>query len=104
MTKCAYCEYNDGAVYTSDPPKYRCTVTGEYHLALDDCTVEFAPVVWCKDCKYSTPLTFYDKGVKGLFCNYRGSIGDWRYRTETDYCSRGERRENVKSDTDTDDI
>lgn len=42
--KCAYCKYNDGAVYTSNPPKYRCSVTGEYHLALDDCNVEFAPV------------------------------------------------------------
>ena len=63
-----------------------------------------APVVRCKDCKYSTPLTFYDKGVKRLFCNYRGSIGDWRYRTTDDFCSRGERRENVNSDTDTDDI
>lgn len=42
--KCAYCKYNDGSVYTSNPPKYRCSVTGEYHLALDDCNVEFAPV------------------------------------------------------------
>lgn len=42
--KCAYCEYNDGAVYASNPPKYRCSVTGEYHLALDDCNVEFAPI------------------------------------------------------------
>lgn len=55
--------------------------------------VDAEEVVRCKDCKYSTPLTYYDKGVKGLFCNYRGSIGDWRYRTETDYCSRGERKE-----------
>ena len=44
MSKCAYCEYNDGAVYTSIPVKYKCTITGEFHLALDDCNVEFAPV------------------------------------------------------------
>ena len=44
MTKCMYCEYRDGATYTSMPPKYKCTITGEYHLALDDCNVEFAPV------------------------------------------------------------
>lgn len=53
-------------------------------------------LVQCKDCKYSTPQTFYDKGVKGLFCNYRGSIGDWRYRTADDFCSRGERKDEAK--------
>lgn len=58
--------------------------------------IEFVKVVWCKDCKYSTPLTLYDKGVKGLFCNYRGSIGDWRYRTTDDFCSRGERKDEVE--------
>ena len=44
MTKCAYCEYNDGMVYTSIPPKYKCTITNEFHLGDDDCNVEFAPV------------------------------------------------------------
>lgn len=44
MSKCAYCKYTDGVVYTSMPPKYKCTITGEYHLALDDCNVEFVPV------------------------------------------------------------
>ena len=42
--KCAYCEYNDGLVYTSIPPKYKCTITNEFHLGFDDCDVEFAPV------------------------------------------------------------
>lgn len=41
---CAYCKHTDGVVYTSLPPKYKCAITGEYHLALDDCNVEFAPV------------------------------------------------------------
>lgn len=41
---CAYCKYNDGMVYTSIPPKYKCTITNEFHLGLDDCNVEFAPV------------------------------------------------------------
>jgi hypothetical protein len=44
MYKCAYCKYNDGKIYTSMPPKYRCTITNEYHSALDDCDVEFIPV------------------------------------------------------------
>lgn len=41
-------------------------------------------LVRCKDCKY---CLIHDKI---LFCGYMGSIGEWRYRTETDYCSRGE--------------
>ena len=42
--KCAYCDYTDGLVYTSMPPKYRCTITNEFHLGFDDCDVEFTPV------------------------------------------------------------
>lgn len=50
---CAYCVYNDGAVYTSIPPKYKCTITNEFHFGLDNCDVEFAPVKhgrWIDDC------------------------------------------------------
>ena len=45
------------------------------------------PVVRCKDCKYCITHG------KILFCEYMGNIGDWRFRTETDYCSRGESRD-----------
>jgi len=41
---CVSCKYNDGMVYTSIPPKYKCTITNEFHLAFDDCNVKFAPV------------------------------------------------------------
>ena len=44
MTNCAYCKYNDGMVYTSMPPKYKCTITKEFHLGDDDWNVEFEPV------------------------------------------------------------
>ena len=44
MRYCAYCEYNDGCVYTSLPPQYKCTITGEFHLGDDPCSVDFAPV------------------------------------------------------------
>lgn len=88
MAKCAYCEHNDGAVYTSYPPKYRCTVTGEYHLALDDCDVEFAPVVRCKDCKwYSRFISMTGKLLSEGRCEYHSN-----YFAEDDYCSRGERK------------
>ena len=46
--RCVYCKYNDGLVYTSIPPKYRCTITNEFHLGSDDCNVEFAPVQYGK--------------------------------------------------------
>lgn len=41
---CGYCKHADGIVYASNPPKYRCSVTGEYHIPYDDCNVEFEPV------------------------------------------------------------
>lgn len=47
-------------------------------------------LVRCKDCKYC--ITHNEI----LFCNYQGSIGDWRFRTETDFCSRGKRRDKVE--------
>lgn len=49
-------------------------------------------IVRCKDCKH---CLIHDKI---LFCGYWGSIGEWRYRSETDYCSRGERKE-VENET-----
>lgn len=72
--KCAYCKYNDGVVYTSNPPKYRCSVTGEYHLALDDCNVEFAPV------KHGQWEQYLDEGLKWK-CSKCGSrfATPWRY-------------------------
>lgn len=41
---CANCEYNDGVVYTSMPPQYKCTITNKFHRNNDKCDVEFAPV------------------------------------------------------------
>ena len=34
---CAYCEHTDGMIYTSIPPKIRCTLTGEWHDRGDVC-------------------------------------------------------------------
>lgn len=41
--KCGNCPKTDGTVYTSNPPKVRCTVTGNFHFYGDEC-----------DCKYIT--------------------------------------------------
>lgn len=43
-TICANCEHNDGNVYTSNPPMYKCTITGEFYHGFHECEVEFAPV------------------------------------------------------------
>ena len=41
---CGFCEHTDGLIYTSNPPKVKCTITGEYHFTHNECVVEFAPV------------------------------------------------------------
>ena len=37
---CCVCGYTDGCVYTSYPPKIKCSITGEFHFATDNCDVE----------------------------------------------------------------
>lgn len=62
--------------------------------------VEFVKVVRCKDCKwYSQFTSMTGKLLSDGCCEYHSN-----YFAEDDFCSRGERRENVNSDTDTDDI
>ena len=36
-TTCANCQHNDGLVYTSFPPKYRCTITNNFHFGYEFC-------------------------------------------------------------------
>lgn len=42
---CGNCDKTDGLCYASLPPKVKCTVTGEYHLYSDECTVKQQPIV-----------------------------------------------------------
>lgn len=65
-------------------------IARQYAPKFDKPVVDMVEVVRCKDCKY---CLIHDKI---LFCEYMGSIGEWRYRTETDYCSRGERKDEVE--------
>ena len=44
LRTCANCEYNDGAVYTSIPPKRKCTIDGEFHNGDYVCKFEFVPL------------------------------------------------------------
>ena len=34
---CSNCEMNDGMIYMSNPPKYRCTLTGNFNEANHIC-------------------------------------------------------------------
>ena len=36
---CGSCDKTDGMVYTSNPPKVKCSVTGDFHDAHDTCTL-----------------------------------------------------------------
>lgn len=41
---CSNCGHNDGAVYTSNPVKYKCTLTNEWH------TSDYKCDSWCEQC------------------------------------------------------
>ena len=44
MNSCSNCGHNDGMVYTSNPVKYKCTLTNEWHTADYKCDN------WCAQC------------------------------------------------------
>lgn len=86
--RCAYCKYNDGLVYTSIPQKYKCTITNEFHLAFDDCNVEFAPIK-------------RGKWIDNEFGSYCSNCGLYAYRSngipwKSDYCPNCGARMNSK--------
>lgn len=35
--RCGNCDKTDGLCYTSNPPKVKCTITGEFHEYGDEC-------------------------------------------------------------------
>ena len=74
---CAYCIYNDGAVYTSIPPKYKCTITNKFQFGLDNCDVEFAPVKHGKWTRYefSTNNRWRKCSVCGMGDEYINEFG-----------------------------
>ena len=81
---CAYCKYNDGIVYTSSPPMYKCTINNTYYYGNSGCHAFINPtsIIRCKDCRnwqWSGP----DNDI--MRCNY------WNYHIvdPDDYCSRG---------------
>ena len=76
---CMYCEHRDtSVVYTSNPPMYKCEITGEFVTAQHECEIEFAPVrhgqwIWlspmtdtmmCSECGWN----IIDESFKSNFC------------------------------------
>ena len=71
---CANYEHNDGNVYTSVPPMYKCTITGEFYHGFHECEVEFAPV------KHGRWEPYLNEGliVKCSVCGSR-YVEPWNY-------------------------
>lgn len=91
MRVCGNCDYNDGCTYTSLPPQYKCTLTGEFHFGNEPCDVDFVPVIRCKDCKhrktYVCPL--YESELNEWECDFK-----YYDHTEDDgYCYKGEKKD-----------
>lgn len=42
---CRYCPFNDKMVYTSYPPKYKCTITDEYHFGDETCNLDVPKMI-----------------------------------------------------------
>lgn len=88
---CQNCQFTDGIVYTSLPPKIRCLITNEFHNNNYECDVEFAPVksgkwVWnknnfeykCSACEmtfdYDKTYELFDHGfMLANYCPYCGA-------------------------------
>ena len=93
MRYCSNCEFNDGFIYPTMPPKYKCTITDQYHFGNFDCNLEFVPVVRCKECiHYKNENHLIGEPVDPPY-GFCGTIN--RYIPETFYCAYGERREDV---------
>lgn len=64
--RCRDCDKTDGLCYASLPPKVKCTVTGEYHLYDDECSI----VLSCAsnyDCVHDWVATTYGATTEGHY-------------------------------------
>lgn len=66
--RCGGCNKTDGLCYTSLPPKVKCTVTGEYHLYDDECTVRQQPITCVYESSYIDLLTQLHDAVQSDEC------------------------------------
>ncbi len=74
---CFMCEYNDGCVYTSIPPQYKCSIDNEFHFGDYKCDKEFVPV------KHGHWITYEDEGWTIYECS---NCGKESPSADTYYC------------------
>lgn len=58
--KCGFCNFTDGCCYGDNPPKVRCTISGEFYPYGQDC---FATVVVEPMDEATTPCLICGEGV-----------------------------------------
>lgn len=86
MRICGLCSMNDGTVYTSMPPKYKCTVTNEFYFGDHPCELDLVPVVRCGECKH-----LFRIGKRGICL--KDHDGGFNTLPDEWYCADGERRD-----------
>lgn len=62
---CGMCPFTDGMCYTSNPPKRKCDITGEFHYYDDEC-----------NCEYSRLLKEKEKSGESLIGRFPESISN----------------------------
>lgn len=86
MTTCANCKYNDGNVYTSNPPMYRCKITGKYRDGGETCD-PVSKTVRCFECSF-----FYQDNEEYGRCRFhRDENGKMEKVHMLFYCAYGMR-------------
>ena len=85
---------NDGTVYTSMPPKYKCTFTNKFHLGDHPCELDLVPVVRCGECKHQLVFEYTDRRFKNPVRRVYGCelSEDSPVCLDDEFCSRGERK------------
>lgn len=66
--RCGDCDKTDGLCYASLPPKVKCTVTGEYHLYDDECSIKRHQAVGVYESSYIDLLTQLHDAVQSDEC------------------------------------
>lgn len=91
-TTCANCQYNDGVIYTSMPPQYKCTITNEFHHNNDKCDVKFAPI------KHGHWIA-HDMSIKDVPTEACSECCEWSYGYNEPYCQKcGAKMNEVKDE------
>lgn len=65
---CGMCPFNDGMCYTSNPPKRKCTITGEFHFYDDECNC-----VGARLCKELERASLDKSPTEPVYLNIDGS-------------------------------